>query len=148
VYSDGGLRDKNKRVLHRNLFSIISLLYGILCYLGLYAIENHECDNGYFPFSYFVTTIMEGHMISMVVGDTSLQIIGMSPIVIGIGHCFTSYLYLGAWLWYVPYSEFMVPNHILEYMVTTSLLVGTVVRDHFIRNRLEITLAREKREAE
>jgi hypothetical protein len=91
---------------------------------------------------------MEGHMISMVVGDTSLQIIGMSPIVIGIGHCFTSYLYLGAWLWYVPYSEFMVPNHILEYMVTTSLLVGTVVRDHFIRNRLEITLAREKREAE
>lgn len=108
------IREKKGHALSANicLFLVTSVLYLLLCYLGLDMVADYKTENGYYPLSYFITTLIHAHVLALFV----------DRIWVFIAYFGVAYSYMIFWtdILGVSYAIFMEPNHIIELLVATS----------------------------
>ena len=99
------------RLVNIPLFAGITVLYLLLAYLGLDMVVDYNTENGFYPLSYFVTTLIHSHVLAMFA----------ERLWVFIAYFGVAYSYMIFWTEVLgtPYAIFMEPNHFIELLVAT-----------------------------
>lgn len=101
------------RGINMLVFASTTILYLALCYLGLGMVANYKTENGYYPLSYLLTTIIHAHVLSMIA----------QRLWVFIAYFGVAYSYMAIWteILGVSYATFMEPNHFIELLIACGL---------------------------
>lgn len=102
---------QSAKITNIALFVWITVLYLLLTYLGLDMVADYKTENGFYPFSYFVTTLIHSHVLAMFA----------ERLWVFIAYFGVAYSYMIFWTEVLgtPYAIFMEPNHFVELLVAT-----------------------------